>query len=79
MSNIEIIKVDKCHRIKVIHDEYDTYIPQRKGLIFWHDYKVYNYDYGFYQEVEFDSSCDTIEEVIEFMIEEDEKYGTYCN
>lgn len=34
MPKSEIIKVDKYHRIKVIHDEYDTYIPQRKGLIF---------------------------------------------
>ena len=78
MPTTEIIKVDKNHRIKVVHYEnWDLYIPQWKALIFWRTYKVYNYDYNFYEEVTFDSSCDTIEDVIEFMKEEDERYEKY--
>lgn len=70
----EIIKVDKSHRIKVVHYEnWDLYIPQWKALIFWHDYKSFDYDLERYETDTFDSSVDTIEDVIEFMKEEDER------
>lgn len=70
----EIIKVDKEHRIKVIHDEFDIYIPQWKSFIFWHNYKVYDCDLERYEDITFDSYTDSIEDVIEFMKEEDAKY-----
>ena len=71
----EIIKVDKTHRIKVVHydDGCDIYIPQWKAFIFWYNYKEYDYDLELYEPVTFDSYTDSIEEVIEFMKEEDIK------
>lgn len=50
MSKKEIIKVDKTHRILVDGTQgidsiepFIVFTPQRKGLLFWHNYRCIDY------------------------------------
>ena len=59
MPEKEIINVDKTHRILVTRtqederiDSFIVFTPQRKGLLFWHNYHCIDFCQGFKYDYE---------------------------
>lgn len=82
MSEKEIINVDKTHRILVTRtqgdvsiDPFIVFTPQRKGLLFWHNYHCIDCCQGFKYDYERTSDyieySDVLQELIDYLPELD--------
>lgn len=88
MSKKEIIKVDKTHRIIVNREqasdtiEFIVFTPQRKGLLFWHNYHCIDYcqdfKYDYERTADYNEYSDVLQELIDYLPELDKimiEYG----
>ena len=82
MPEKEIINVDKTHRIIVTRTQEDeridpfiVFTPQRKGLLFWHNYQCIDYCQGFKYTYErtsdYNEYSDVLQELIDYLPELD--------
>ena len=82
MFEKEIINVDKTHRILVTRTQGDdsiepfiVFTPQRKGLLFWHNYRCIDFCQGFKYDYERTSDyieySDVLQELIDYLPELD--------
>ena len=83
MFDKEIINVDKTHRILVTRSQEDASIdpfivftPQRKGLLFWHNYQCIDchegYKYDYERTSDYIEYSSVLQELIDYLPELDE-------
>ena len=77
MSEKEIINVDKTHRILVTRTQEDeridpfiVFTPQRKGLLFWHNYHCIDFCQGL-RTADYIEYSDVLQELIDYLPELD--------